>query len=83
MFNYLRMAMKDAKRMKELDKQKKRLLSKDMDFQFLEEIIQRVNDNPKLNIKIVLKDQTTLFVNTYKKPESVFTRETYIEEEVR
>ena len=83
MFNYFRMAMKDAKRMKELDKQKKRLLSKDMDFQFLEEIIQRVNDNPKLNIKIVLKDQTTLFVNTYKKPENVFTRETYIEEEVR
>ena len=83
MFNYLRMAMKDAKRMKELDKQKKRLLSKDMDFQFLEEIIQRVNDNPKLNIKIVLKDQTTLFVNTYKKPENVFVGETYIEEEVR
>ena len=77
------MAMKDAKRMKELDKQKKRLLSKDMDFQFLEEIIQRVNDNPKLNIKIVLKDQTTLFVNTYKKPESVFARDTYIEEEVK
>lgn len=77
------MAMKDAKRMKELDKQKKRLLSKGMDYQFLEEIIQRVNDNPKLNIKIVLKDQTTLFVNTYKKPESVFVGETYIEEEVR
>jgi hypothetical protein len=75
--------MREAKKEKEMDKKKARLLSKDMDYQFLEEIIQKVNDNPKLNIKIVLKDQTTLFVNTYKRPESVFTRETYIEEEVR
>lgn len=64
MFKYLRKAMAEAKKEKELDKKKARLLAKDMDYQFLEEIIQKVNENPFLNVKITLKDHTILEVNT-------------------
>ena len=84
MFYYLKKAMKEAKKEKELDKKKKRLLSKDMDYQFLEDMIQRVNDNPKLNIKITLKDNTVLELNTYKhKAVSQFIGEDFYNEEVK
>lgn len=56
--------MAEAKKEKEMDKKKARLLAKDMDYQFLEEIIQRVNENPHLTVKITLKDHTELIVNT-------------------
>ncbi len=64
MFKYFRKAMAEAKKEKEMDKKKARLLAKDMDYQFLEEIIQRVNENPHLTVKITLKDHTELIVNT-------------------
>lgn len=64
MFDYFRAAMKEAKKEKEMDKKKARLLAKDMDYQFLEEIIQKVNENPQLTVKITLKDHTELVVNT-------------------
>lgn len=64
MFKYFRKAMAEAKKEKELDRKKARLLAKDMDYQFLEEIIQRVNENPHLTVKITLKDHTELIVNT-------------------
>lgn len=64
MFKYFRKAMKEAKKEKELDKKKARLLAKDMDYQFLEEIVQKINENPQLTIKITLKDHTELIVNT-------------------
>ena len=35
-----------------------------MDYQFLEEIIQKINENPQLTVKITLKDHTELVVNT-------------------
>lgn len=71
MFYYLRKAMKDAKKEKELDKKKKRLLNANMDYQFLEEIIQRVNENPNLNVRIELKDHTILDVNTKPKKQAL------------
>lgn len=72
MFKYFRKAMAEAKKEKELDKKKARLLTKDMDYQFLEEIIQRVNENPHLTVKITLKDRTELIVNTTpKRPNAV------------
>ena len=37
MFKYLRKAMREAKKEKELDKKKARLLAKDMDYQFLDQ----------------------------------------------
>lgn len=64
MFKYLRKAMEEAKKEKEMDKRKARLLAKDMDYQFLEEIIQKINENPQLTVKITLKDHTELIVNT-------------------
>lgn len=64
MFRYLRKAMREAKKEKELDKKKARLLAKDMDYQFLEEVVQMVNENPQLTVKITLKDHTELIVNT-------------------
>ena len=64
MFYYLKKAMAEAKKEKELDRKKARLLSRDMDYQFLEEIIQKVNENPHLTVKITLKDRTELVVNT-------------------
>ena len=64
MFRYFRKAMKEAKKEKEMDKRKARLLAKNMDYQFLEEIIQKVNENPQLTVKITLKDHTELVVNT-------------------
>lgn len=84
MFYYLRKAMKEAKKEKEYDKKKARFLAKDMDYQFLEDMIQRVNDNPKLNIKITLKDHTILELNTYKhKAVSQFIGEDFYNEEVK
>ena len=64
MFKYFRKAMREAKKEKEMDKKKKRLLSKDMDYQFLEEIVQKINENPQLTIQITLKDHTELVVKT-------------------
>ncbi len=64
MFKYFRKAMREAKKDKDMDKRKARLLAKDMDYQFLEEIIQKVNENPQLTVKITLKDHTELVVNT-------------------
>lgn len=72
MFKYFRKAMQEAKKEKELDKRKKRLLSRDMDYQFLEEIIQKINENPQLTIKITLKDHTELIVNTTPKRKNLY-----------
>lgn len=64
MFKYFRMAMDIAKKQKEQDKIKARLLNKDMDYAFLEELVQKMNENPLLRIKVTLKDGTTLDLNT-------------------
>jgi hypothetical protein len=72
MFDYFRAAMKEAKKQKEYDKRKARLLAKNMDYPFLEEIINKVNENPQLTVKITLKDHTELVVNTTPKRENGF-----------
>ena len=72
MFDYFRAAMREAKKEKEMDKRKARLLAKDMDYQFLEEIIQKINENPQLTVKITLKDHTELVVNTTPKRSNGF-----------
>lgn len=61
---YIEEAIESANRQRELDKKKARLLNKDMDFAFLEEIIQKMNENPQLVVKITLKDGTVLDVCT-------------------
>lgn len=83
MFNYFRAAMKEAKKQKEYDKRKARLLAKNMDYQFLEEIINKINENPNLNVKITLADHTELNVCIKKNHNSTFVSGGMEFEEVR
>jgi hypothetical protein len=83
MFDYLRAAMKEAKKQKEYDKKKARLLAKNMDYQFLEEIINKVNENPNLNVKITLADHTELNVCVKKQRSATFVSDGMDFEEVR
>lgn len=83
MFDYYRAAMKEAKKQKEYDKRKARLLAKNMDYQFLEEIINKVNENPNLNVKITLADHTELNVCIKKQHNSAFVSDGMDFEEVR
>lgn len=83
MFDYFRAAMKEAKKQKEYDKRKARLLAKNMDYQFLEEIINKVNENPNLNVKITLADHTELNVCIKKQHNSTFVSDGMVFEEVR
>ena len=83
MFDYFKAAMKEAKKQKEYDKRKARLLAKNMDYQFLEEIINKVNENPNLNVKITLVDHTELNVCIKKQHNSTFVSDGMDFEEVR
>ena len=83
MFDYFKAAMKEAKKQKEYDKRKARLLAKNMDYQFLEEIINKVNENPNLNVKITLADHTELNVCIKKNHNSTFVSDGMDFEEVR
>ncbi|MBQ1573382.1 MAG: hypothetical protein IIZ78_19845 [Clostridiales bacterium] len=83
MFDYFKAAMKEAKKQKEYDKRKARLLAKNMDYQFLEEIINKVNENPNLNVKITLADHTELNVCIKKQHNSTFVSDGMDFEEVR
>jgi len=52
------------------EKQKKRLIRKSMDFNVLEQLIQKINDNPDLRIEVHLVDGTRLLLKTYHKVET-------------
>lgn len=56
--------MIEAKKQKEEDKMKARLLDRNMDYAYLEHIVQKMNENPLLRVKITMKDGTTLDLNT-------------------
>ena len=47
------------------EKLKSRLLAKGMDYAYLEDLVQRVNNNPRLRITIKLNDGTVLELKTY------------------
>ena len=51
------------------EKQKKRLLKKNMDMALLEQCIQKCNENPDLRIDIHLKDGTLINMKCYQKRE--------------
>lgn len=51
------------------EKNKKKLLSAKTDFHLLEELVQKVNDNPDLRIEVFLTDGTRLLIKTYQKKE--------------
>ena len=52
------------------EKQKKRLLKKNMDMTLLEQFIQKCNENPDLRIDIHLKDGTLINMKCYHKQET-------------
>lgn len=64
MFEYYKMARQIVLKQKEEDMKKARLLKKDMDYAFLEELVQKVNENPLLRVRVTLKDGTVLDINT-------------------
>jgi Uma2 family endonuclease len=52
------------------EKQKKRLLKKNMDMALLEQFIQKCNENPDLRIDIHLADGTVVNMKCYQKRET-------------
>lgn len=63
-FGYLKAAWNEAKEQRKKDKLKQRLLDKEMDYAYLEELVQKMNENPKLRIVITLTDGTKIDLNT-------------------
>jgi Uma2 family endonuclease len=58
------------KERKREEKQKKTLIRKKMDFQLLEQFVQKCNENPDLRIDIHLADGTLINLKCYHKPQS-------------
>lgn len=67
--NYYKQLKNYYKQLKNEEKNKKKLLSAKTDFHLLEELVQKVNDNPDLRIEVFLTDGTRLLLKTYKKKE--------------
>jgi hypothetical protein len=57
------------KQLKAEEKQKKKLIRAKTDFYLLEQLIQKVNENPDLRIEVRLADGSHLLLKTYHKPE--------------
>jgi hypothetical protein len=57
------------KQLKAEEKQKKKLIRAKSDFHLLEQLIQKVNENPDLRIEVRLADGSRLLLKTYHKPE--------------
>lgn len=67
-------AIKEAvqfyKEKKREEKLKKQLLNSKSNYHLLEQLIQRVNENPDLRIEVRLNDGTVLLLKTYHKVET-------------
>lgn len=57
------------KQRKEEERQKKLLIRNNMDFGLLEQLIQKVNENPDLRIEVRLADGAKLLLKSYHKVE--------------
>jgi hypothetical protein len=66
----LKESLRYYKELKAEEKQKKKLIRSKTDFHLLEELIQKVNDNPELRIEVRLNDGTVLLLKTYHKVET-------------
>lgn len=66
----LKEAVQFYKERKLEENQKKRLIRRNMDFNLLEQLIQKVNENPELRVEVRIADGTTLLLKTYHKPET-------------
>ena len=63
----LKESIRYYKELKAEEKNKRELLSAKTDFHMLEELIQKVNENPYLRIEVRLKDGTSMLLKTYLK----------------
>lgn len=63
----LKESIRYYKELKAEEKNKRKLLSAKTDFHMLEELIQKVNENPYLRIEVHLKDGTSMLLKTYLK----------------
>ena len=63
----LKESIRYYKELKAEKKNKRKLLSAKTDFHMLEELIQKVNENPYLRIEVRLKDGTSMLLKTYLK----------------
>ena len=52
------------------EKQKRKLIRSKSDFHLLEQLIQKINENPDLRIEVRLNDGTVLLLKTYHKVET-------------
>ena len=67
----LKESIRYYKELKAEEKNKRKLLSAKTDFHMLEELIQKVNENPYLRIEVRLKDGTSMLLKTYLKDNRV------------
>ena len=63
--NILKEAIQFYKDKKNEERQKRKLLSSKSDYHLLEQMIQKVNENPELRVEIFLNDGTRILLKTY------------------
>lgn len=61
----LKEAIQFYKDKKNEERQKRMLLSSKSDYHLLEQMIQKVNENPELRVEIFLNDGTRILLKTY------------------
>lgn len=61
----LKEAIQFYKDKKNEERQKRKLLSSKSDYHLLEQMIQKVNENPELRVEIFLNDGTRILLKTY------------------
>lgn len=61
----LKEAVQFYKDKKNEERQKRKLLSSKSDYHLLEQMIQKVNENPELRVEIFLNDGTRILLKTY------------------
>lgn len=66
----LKEAVTYYKARKREEKQRKKLIRSKTDFELLEQLIQKCNENPDLRIEVRLADGSRLFLKTYHKKET-------------
>jgi hypothetical protein len=59
-------AWKAASKVYQEYQKKKRLLNKSIDYEFLEKLVQQVNEDPNLGFRIFFKDGTSMEISTRK-----------------
>jgi len=69
------------KKKKEEEKQYKKLVRKNLDYAFLERIVEQCDNNPGLTVTITLADHTKLEITTKKKAPSMTMEQLFNGEE--